>query len=117
MPRAELTKQQITRIGIVATYTTVTAADGGRILTPAGTHPDLFLHVKNNGGGTAVLTLPIASTVDDQAVEPKEVVIAAGGQQFWGPFTEDYDHTEGGFKVCYVDVSATLEVAALWLKE
>jgi hypothetical protein len=83
---ALLTKQNVTRAGVVPAYTA--AAGGGDEFVPGD---ETYLHVKNGSGGSITVTIVTPRTAKGQAIADVAVAIAAGAEKLIGPFPdEDY---------------------------
>ncbi len=76
-----ITKQDIVRSGLEATYEAANA--GGNQFVNHGTE---FIHVKNGGGSSCTATLQTTITVDGAYVVNKTVVIPIGEERLIGPF-------------------------------
>lgn len=102
MPRAEVAAQTIDRSGINPTYTSITQADGAKLLNNTG---DGFTHLKNTTGSPIDVTFDITSTVDGQAVTDPTVTVPANDDVFWGNGipTKWYNQADNSV---HVDVSA-----------
>lgn len=106
MPRQTLTKQPISRAGVIPTTTAVLAANNGQFAYEGNRR--LFLHASNDTGGSLNLTPKIASTLDGQAATNRVIAIADGATKLIGPFGIEYKQTDGNV---YFDCSGTLDVA------
>ena len=90
-------------------------------VTPDGTHGNKFwnngkpfLMVTNGSGGELTVTLVLPGTVDDQAVSDRTVAIADGQTYAIGPFTKDYNQSDGYVHVTWSTVSSvTAEAISL----
>lgn len=78
---AVVATQQIVLPGVAATYSA--ASGGGDRFTP-GDH--VFLHIKNGGGSGITATVVTPNTVSGLAIADQTNSIAAGGDEFMGPF-------------------------------
>lgn len=108
---ALLTAQDISPAGHQPTYAGVNATDTVVI----GTGQRVFIHVKNNSGGsvsvtvTAVKTSAIVSGVGGVTIGNRVVAIPGGEERMIGPFTEAFTDTDGTVTIRY---SATASVIA-----
>lgn len=92
MADVPVTVQDISRVGLAATYNTDLATDDVYQIANDG---KVFVHIKKTGAGTCVASANIPRTVDGQAVPDKQVSIPpTTGDRFWGPFpVNDYGRT------------------------
>ncbi len=81
MPRTDLTAQQISLNGVIPTYTAA-ITDGHMFIN----NERQFIHVKNAGAGSTVVTIVTPVTVGGRAVSDDTVTIAAATDQMIGPF-------------------------------
>ncbi len=77
-----LAAQPITKDGIVASYVQATASDGDMYRNTGKE----FYHVINAGGSPCVVTIATPATISGLTIEDQVVTVAAGTDQFMGPF-------------------------------
>jgi hypothetical protein len=77
MPRQELVLQTPTSSGLTPAYSTPTV-NGFYVSTNGNT----LVHVKNANAASCVVTLPVASTIDGNAVASKTITIPTGQERF-----------------------------------
>jgi hypothetical protein len=77
MPRQELVLQAPTASGLTPAYSTPTV-NGFYVSTDGNT----LVHVKNANAAPLTVTLPVATTIDGNAVASKTVVIPTGQERF-----------------------------------
>lgn len=82
---ATLTKQSITRAGLVPAY--VAAAAGGDKFTP---DKDSCLHVKNGSAGALTVTIVTPKEVAGHAVADTAVSVPAAGERLIGSFPAEH---------------------------
>lgn len=104
MARTELTLQRISPDGLVATYDSAIA--DGHSFRWGQRH---FIHVINGDTASKTITIQTPQTIGGLAVADKTVDVAAGAEEFIGPFLgrETYEQSDG---LVYVDYSATTSV-------
>lgn len=108
---AALSIQDISPSGHTPAYTSVDSND--TILT--GTGQRVFLHVKNNSGGTISVTITahqstaVVSGVGNLTISNRVVSVPGGEERMIGPFTEAFIGTDSNVNVGY---SATASVIA-----
>ncbi|GAA5078611.1 hypothetical protein [Streptomyces similanensis] len=109
MARTALTPQRFATTGLAPSYVTPDAA--GVSLRSSGKQ---LLHVKNGSGSSVTVTLKIGKTVEGQSVTSPTVTVAAGADQFFGPFSDNYEQPDGTDTV-FVDFSAVTSVTVACL--
>lgn len=105
---AELTVQESSVAGLVATYSAADAA--GDSFRNDG---DVVLHVKNTDAAEHVVTLNVQKEIEYGTLTFPTVTVAAGGEEFIGRFDRDWFNDAD--KLVHVDYDAVtnLEVAAI----
>jgi len=88
---ATLTVTEITRDGVL--YAVAAAAAGGDQFENEG---DAFVVVSNASGGAITARAVIQKTVDEVTPDPKEITVADGTAQLFGPFPTDIYNDENG---------------------
>lgn len=78
---ATVATQQIVSGGLAPSYSA--ASGGGDEFTPGDS---VFLHVKNGSGSGVTVTVVTPGTVVGQAIGDVTNTVAAGGDEFMGPF-------------------------------
>lgn len=106
---ATVATQQISLAGLAATYSAASA--GGDEFTPGD---GVFLHVKNGSGGAVTVTVVTPGTVVGQAIADVANSVAAGGEEFLGPFPAQ--HFAGADGKADITWSATTSVTFAVLK-
>jgi hypothetical protein len=71
----------IDRDGLAATYHA--AAGGGDKFNPGR---DVFVHIKNGGGGSITATFTTSAVVEELSVADAAVTVPAGAERLAGPF-------------------------------
>ncbi|MFE4991422.1 hypothetical protein ACFRH4_08730 [Streptomyces mirabilis] len=109
MARTALPPQQFTTLGLAPTYVVPDAA--GVSFKSSGKQ---MLHVKNASGSSITVTLKIGKTVEGQAVTAPTATVAAGADKFFGPFSDNYEQSDGKDTI-FVDISAVTSVTVACL--
>lgn len=87
-----VTATPVVRAGITDTLpTTPTDVHGNKVLYD----PTMWLEVNNGSGSPITVTIDIPRLVDGQAVTDPTVTVNAGVRKKIGPFTPDYEQTDG----------------------
>lgn len=73
-----------------------------------------FLMITNGSGGDVVVTIDTPNTVDGLAITDKTITIATGQTYAIGPFTGDYNQSDG-YVWFYCDVVTTVTAEAISL--
>ena len=114
---AELTVQQISEAGGAATYVAATAGDGDT----ADNNGNMFLHIKNGGGGSITVTITALTTSVDSGLygdltkANATVAIAGGTEAFIGGFAPAaFNDGDGEVAITYSGVTS-LTIAALYV--
>jgi archaellum component FlaG (FlaF/FlaG flagellin family) len=99
MPATVRSPQSITRTGLAPAYTAADNANGETCPNDG----NLFLHVKNTGGGACTVSVAIPGLIDGQTVPSKTVVVPiTTGDRMIGPFpTGQYNDSSGNIGVSY----------------
>jgi hypothetical protein len=99
MPAAARTPQVISRTGLAEAFTAADNANG----ETCPNNGNLFLHVKNTGGGSCTVTVTTPGTVDGLAITDLTVVVPlTTGDRMIGPFpTGTYNDSSGNISVAY----------------
>lgn len=112
MARTALTSQQVSRAGIIPTYSAVTHPDGNSFINVDERN---FIHVKNGSGGSLTVTVQTPITIDSLAVTDLTVSIAAGAEKLIGPFPlAYYNQTDGHVYIDY-STGTSITIAVLRL--
>jgi len=113
---AELTVQQITEAGGAASYEA--AAGGG---DTADNNGNMFLHIKNGGGGEITVTITAVTTSVDSGVygdltkANATIAVAAGTEAFIGGFAPAaFNDGNGEIAITYSGVTS-VTIAALYV--
>tara|TARA_R110002050_G_scaffold266360_1_gene407674 strand:- start:129 stop:473 length:345 start_codon:yes stop_codon:yes gene_type:complete len=113
---AELTVQQITETGGAATYETA-AAEGDT----ADNNGNMFLHIKNGGGGSITVTITALTTSVDSGMygdltkANASIAVAAEGEAFIGGFAPAaFNDGNGEIAITYSGVTS-VTIAALYV--
>lgn len=105
---ATLTKQDIVRAGLAASY--AACAGGGDKFTNTGVE---VIHIKNASVGSIDVTIDTPATVDGLAVAQRTVAVGAGAEKFIGPFPPSTYNDTGGFVNLSYSGVTTLTIAVL----
>jgi len=100
---AILTPTQISRVGVLETLAAATVT--GDVLPNTGKE---FITINNGSGTTLTVTLPFASTVNVDTVDPTDrtVSILAGARKIMGPFPPSlYSNASGQVAINYSAVT------------
>lgn len=110
MARTELTVQRVSPDGLVATYDAAIA--DGHSFEWGERH---FLHVKNGDTSSTDITIQTPQTIGGLDVSDKVVTVAAGDEEFIGPFLgrETYEQSDGQV---YFDYSNTTSITVAVLQ-
>jgi hypothetical protein len=104
MPRTALTLQEIVPAGLAPSYAAGDAANGHS----ASAGYDVFLHVKNVGGGSCTVTLNSTARIGGVALANQTVVVPATTGDKMIPLRPDlYAQSDG---LAYVDLSTATGV-------
>ena len=110
---ATLTVQTIDRDGVVPAY--VAADVGGDEFANEGRLT--FVYVKNTDASPRTVTFVTQKTVDGEAIDDKDVVVAATSEEPIGPFPSSiYDDASGNVQITYSAI-VNLTIAVLQLSE
>jgi hypothetical protein len=112
MATTALSVQELAVAGTEATYTAApgTGSGNGFEITYDDDHRT-FVHVKNGGGGTIVVTLPTPGTDDGLAISDRTVSITTG-KEYFIPLRRNYKQSDDTVHVEF-DVITSVTVAAL----
>lgn len=103
MARTALSREDVARSGLAATYTSA-IADGHQFANDGRT----FIHVKNTSGGTVDVTVQTPGTVHGLAVEELVVTVpATTGDVMIGPFPPGVFNQPSDSPYVYVDYEST----------
>ena len=113
---AELTVQQITETGGAATYSSATAEGD-----TADNNGNMFLHIKNGGGGSITVTITALTTSVDSGMygvltkANASIAVAAGTEAFIGGFAPAaFNDGNGEIAITYSGVTS-VTIAALYV--
>ena len=113
---AELTVQQVTEAGGAATYISATAEGD-----TADNNGNMFLHIKNGGGGSITATITALTTSVDSGMygdltkANATVTLTAGTEAFIGGFAPAaFNDGDGEIAITYTGVTS-VEIAALYV--
>ena len=110
---ATLTVQEIDRDGVVPTY--VACDVGGDEFVNEGRLT--FVYVKNTDASPRTVTFVTQKTVDGEAVDDKDVVVAPTSEEPIGPWPASiYNDSDGKVQITYSAV-VNLTIAVLQLSE
>ena len=114
---AELTVQQISEAGGAATYVAATAGDGDT----ADNNGNMFLHIKNGGGGSITVTITALTTSVDSGVygdltkANASIAVASETEAFIGGFAPAaFNDGNGEIAITYSGVTS-VTIAALYV--
>lgn len=111
MARAVLTVQKILPSGLAPSYAAGNLADGHEFANDG----NVFLHVKNTGGGACTVTVQTPTTFGGMALADASVSVpATTGDRMIGPFDPAYFNQAGG--LVYVDLSTATGVTLAAIK-
>jgi len=113
MARTELTVQEISRSALTPSYVSGDATNDHSFDNAT---QNVFVHIKNGGGGAAVATFVTSQTIDGKAIADLIVSVTAAEERMVGPFRndlygqEDEDNSiaEAVFVDLDIDTSVTL---------
>ena len=111
---AALTIQKVAESGLTASYASVTASD------TVVNNGNIFIHVKNGGGGSTTVTITAQKTKADNSSFGKLTksnatkAIASGAEAFIGPFSPAFNNSSGNIVITY-SVTTSVTIAALEL--
>jgi hypothetical protein len=99
MPATTRTPQVISRLGLAEVFTAADNTNG----ESCANNGNLFLHVKDTGGGACTVTVTTPGTVDGLAITDLTVVVPpTTGDRMIGPFpTGLYNDSSGNITVGY----------------
>ncbi len=114
---AELTLQQISETGGAATYVAATSGDGDT----ADNNGNMFLHIKNGGGGAITATITALTTSVDSGMygdltkANATIEVASEGEAFIGGFAPAaFNDGNGEIAITYSGVTS-VTIAALYV--